>query len=400
MHQATCCLVLSGALIAPLFAFGASPLSEPPTSVLVAAANARSFEKARADFVCTGTNDERVLNAAIERLTYGGTLRLADGDYNIDAFECEGNSAVCFGYNGGDARTVTVTGTTENKGYNTRHGVSLHVTRKALAAMDPSKTYRVFYGTQKRPQAPGVFYRYTRVNNANFVNFHLYFADTSKTLIGIDGRGFGSMELDLVGIYADEYFTNRYTHAGHPRIPVAGTVGVWSVGGSNDESARSRYNEVNVGGLHRGFVVSGADHLVMTGLMAARCVYGYWFENGSPKTMTIINCGDEGCTYLPHFKNRGHLTMIDFNIERFNADYIPLDPDGEKAEHGAVEETPGAWKGFISYTLQGNAFGLGGGHFKAGRFWAPGSGGGFVTYCLDDMVRQKLPLAVPSAEVQ
>ena len=51
--------------------------TEPPTEVVVAAANSRVFEKQAADFVCTGTNDEAVINAAIARLKYGGTVRLA-----------------------------------------------------------------------------------------------------------------------------------------------------------------------------------------------------------------------------------------------------------------------------------------------------------------------------------
>ena len=98
-----CCLMIG------FMSYGNS--SEPPTEVLVAAYNARSFEKAKADFVCNGTNDERVINAAIARLVYGGTVRLADGDYNIDAFEQEGSSAVLFGYNDGLTRVITVRGT-------------------------------------------------------------------------------------------------------------------------------------------------------------------------------------------------------------------------------------------------------------------------------------------------
>ena len=72
-------------------------LEEPPTEVVVAAANSRSFEKKAADFVCTGTNDEVKINAAIERLKFGGTVRLADGDYYLDACTNEGNSAILFG---------------------------------------------------------------------------------------------------------------------------------------------------------------------------------------------------------------------------------------------------------------------------------------------------------------
>ena len=97
----------------------------------------------------------------------------------------------------------------------------------------------------------------------------------------------------------------------------------------------------------------------------------------------MINCCDEGNARLPRFCGRGHLTAIDFNVERFNADYIPLCPDA--GARGATEENPGSWRGFISYTLQGKAFGLGTDFaFAPGRFWESGHGTGFKTVCLDD----------------
>ena len=202
--------------------------------------------------------------------------------------------------------------------------------------------------------------------------------------VGIDGRHFGSMELDLIGIYQKSYFNDRFMHVGAPSIPCDGTVGVYSVPGSNDEMARGRYNEVNVGGLYRGFVMDEVDHLVMTGCAACRCVYGYWFEHGTPKTTTVINCCDEGNTHLPRFCGKGgHVTMLDFNIERFNAAFIPVDCKDASDAHGASEETPGSWKGFVSYTLQGAAFGLGTGNFKPARFWEPGHGAGFQTIDLN-----------------
>lgn len=362
---------------------------------VIAPAGASPDARAVADFVCTGTNDERVINAAIAELTRGGTVQLLDGDYYVDAFDQEGHSAICLGFNNGNARTITLKGTTENKSYNTRFGVTIHVTKRAMDGMTPGVTYRVFFGAAEKPPARGDFFTYTHVNNANFSNFYLFFDNASRNLIGFDGRNFGSMELDLVGIYQKSYFDDRFLHIGAPSIPCDGTVGVYSVPGNNDEMARGRYNEVNVGGLYRGFVMDGVDHLVMTGCCAARCVYGYWFEKGSPKTMTMINCCDEGNTHLPFFRRRpeaesighvtmGHVTMIDFNIERFNAKFIPVDCTGRPAGQCATEETPGLWRGFISYTLQGGAFGFGG-----RDFWTPGHGTGFRTERLDRISKQE-----------
>ena len=347
---------------------------DSPQIVRVAAANSSEAEKAAADFVCTGTNDEAVLTKAVETLTRGGTLKLADGDYYIDAFPYEGNTAVLFGYNEGRARTINVVGGTENKSYNTRFGVGIHVTEKAIRAMDPGKgPYRLFCGTSKKPKAPGVFFKYTFVNNVNFRDIQILFHDASKPWRGIDGSCFGNMQLDMVGVYTEQYFNDRFLHK-KPAMPAKGSTGVVSCRGANDEASRIAYDWVNVGGMHTGFLFQGVDHLVLKACTAARCCYGYRATTGTPKTMTWINCCDEGNTHLPFLGGKGHLTAIDFNIERFNADYIPDSPDGDGS--AAKEERPGAWHGYISYTLQGKAFGL-------KRFWAEGSGHNFRTVNLD-----------------
>ena len=307
-----------------------------PATTRVAAANSSPADKSAADFVCTGTNDEAVLTRAIETLTRGGTLKLADGDYYIDAFPYEGNTAVFFGYNNGVARAINVMGGTENKSYNTRLGVGIHVTEAAMAAMGTNGAYRVFCGTKKKPKAPGAFFTYTFVNNVNFRDIYILFHDASKPVRGIDG--------------------------------------VVSCRSSNDEASRIGYDFVNVGGLYTGFLFQGADHLVLKACVAARCCYGYRAIGKAWKTMTWINCCDEGNTHLPLFGGSGHLTAIDFNLERFNAAYIPESPDGGGT--AAREVKPGSWRGYISYTMQGNAFNL-------KRFWAEGSGIEFRTVNLN-----------------
>ena len=340
-----------------------------PVTIRVAAVNSAEGDRSAADFVCTGTNDEVVLTHAIELLERGGTLRLADGDYYIDAFPYEGNSAVFFGYNEGRARTVNVEGGTENKSYNTRYGVGVHVTARALAQIGTNVTCRVFYGAARRPKAPGVFYTMTHVNNVNMSNFYILMHNASKPVVGIDGACFGNMYLHQLGIYTERYFDDRFLHE-KPAPPVRGSIGVSSVPGSNDEMSRLGYDYVNVGGLHTGFLFRGVDHLVLRSCSAARCCYGYRTVGRAAKTLTMINCCDEGNTHLPYFGGKGHLTAIDFNIERFNAAYIPDSP--ETTGPHAAEAKPGSWHGFISYTLQGGAFGL-------KKFWKDGSGINFRT---------------------
>ena len=80
----------------------------------IAAADSAEKDKRAADVICTGRHDEETINAQIEKLTRGGTLRFFDGSYRIDAFPHEGNTAILFGYNDGNARVINVVGDTEN----------------------------------------------------------------------------------------------------------------------------------------------------------------------------------------------------------------------------------------------------------------------------------------------
>ena len=332
--------------------------------IRIAAANSRQEDKAIADFVCTGINDERLIGQQVETLTRGGTIQLLDGDYYFDRFSGEDNTALLFGYNEGRARVVNIIGDTENKGYNTHFGAVIHVTKAALDSLPAGETGRVFGGTKKRPDAPGAYYTYTYVNNVNVENIFIFLYDASRPVIGIDCYYMGSSFLKQVGIYTEKYFDDRYLHL-KPATPCKGCTGVRSTQSSNDEMARIGFDCVTVGGLYTGFDFVGTDHVIMRTCGGIRCCYGYSFGQMA-KTLTLINCHDEGNTHLPRFTGRGQLTNIDFNIERFNADYIPDDPEGNPEPH-AQEEIPGGWHGFISYTLQGEAFGL---H----EFWKEGHG--------------------------
>lgn len=91
----------------------------------------------------------------------------------------------------------------------------------------------------------------------------------------------------------------------------------------------------------------------MMNCAACRCVYGFYFENGTPKaSLTLISCIDEGCVHLPYFGGSGHITALSFAVERFDYRYYPDDPDGN-TEFYAQEATAGNWIGTIEYTIQG-----------------------------------------------
>lgn len=338
--------------------------------IRIAAANSSPENKQMADVICTGKHDERIINEQIEKLIYGGTLQLLDGDYYVDGFEQPDHTAIYFGFNEGRARTINFMGDTENKGYNTRYGVTIHVTKAAMESLPQGEEGHVFFATGEKPEAPGAFYTYTFVNNVNFKNFYVYYYNAAYPVVGIDLSHMGAGEIEQVGIFTERFFEDRFLHE-KPATPARGSIGIRSNIHSNDEMARIGYHVIDIGGMHTGFEFMGGDHTILRVCNAARCCYGFVFRLNSHKTLTMINCSDEGNTHLPLFKGKGQLTCIDLNIERFNADFIPDDPDGIDEPY-ATEETPGGWHGFISYTLQGSAFGV-------KHLWKKGHGMNFRT---------------------
>lgn len=337
----------------------------------VSASNSSYRDKELADFMCTGTNDEIIINQAIASLIYGGTVQLLDGDYYIDAFTKALNTTAIYVEYNGNPRVITIKGTTENKSYLSHYGVAIHVTSTAFSTLVDGTQYSVFNTISTKVQIGNWF---AFPNNINFENFYLFLKDASKKIIGINGQNFGSMGIKQVGVYTENYFHDRFYRL-KPATPVNGCIGVLSVGGANDEMARIEMNCVNSGGLYIGIKISGVEHLIMNTCTCSRGCYGYVFEGTCQKTLTMINCADEGNTHLPKFTGEGHLTAIDLCIERLSADVIPSDPD-TNTEPYAIETTLGGWKGFISYIIQGSAFGI-------TKLWKDGHGKNCKTVNLD-----------------
>jgi hypothetical protein len=60
-------------------------------TIKIAAVNSCINDKEKADIICSGKFDEKVINEQIAKLTTGGTIYFFDGDYYIDSFEEEEN---------------------------------------------------------------------------------------------------------------------------------------------------------------------------------------------------------------------------------------------------------------------------------------------------------------------
>lgn len=331
------------------------------TLVTIAAENSSKLDKLRADYICTGINDETVFNDAIKTLVYGGTIKLFDGEYYIDSFNKDTYAAVYF-ENNGQARTINFEGSTENKSNLSRYGVSIHVTQKAFDKMPTGRTCNVFLGSDKTITI-GQWWGFSV--NVNFKNFYLFLATSTIPCVGINSQYFGSSFAKQVGIYSEDYFNDRFDRH-KPVTPSIDSIGIVSVNDANDEMARIGMDTVNVGGLGIGIIVARAEHLILKNCTVSRSVIGYAFYGDSMKPLTLINNADEGNRHLPLFRGSGLITSIDFSIERFDETVIPDDPRGD-IDPFAKEIAPDSWKGSFEYNIQGSALGV-------NRFWKDGSG--------------------------
>ena len=56
------------------------------SEIVIAASNSNDYDKYNSDFICSGNNDEIIINRAINSLDGSGTIYFCDGDYYIDDY--------------------------------------------------------------------------------------------------------------------------------------------------------------------------------------------------------------------------------------------------------------------------------------------------------------------------
>lgn len=383
-----------------------SVINAAERKVFVAAYNSTPEAKAIADYVCDGVNDEVEIQTAINSLRYGGTVQLFDGQYNIDAFPTtldltSQHGVICHvailltALEDGDsatddrlARTIKIVGTTENRIAGSLYGVHIHVTDTAIENMNDTDEYTCFMGSAQNPLGDADSWAF--LTSACFENFVLFIGDAQKKIVGFNCIFFTGCQMKKIYVQTEHYREWRMSHVrnsengiptsdGIERAPVLGSVGIIMQKGGN-HAANCGMDTVFCNGMYYGFVFSNrtivfgnttkytvkdsVDHLIMTNCGSCRCVYGYYFQHGTSKTLTLINCLEEGCAHLPRFEGYGHITAIDFNVERLNRDHYPIDlsvydsenPSSYAPEFYATEiiqqNTNDGWIGTIEYTLE------------------------------------------------
>src|SRR5437660_5443517 len=148
-------------------------------TIVIAASNSSAFSKACADYVCTGTNDDVVINAAISALNAlgGGVAHFAAGTYNTTATITLFNNIVLRG----QGRKTIIAGT--GTGYPLISGFgSSGSPMLSVEVWDMSLDCTGIVDSSYTPNSKGLFTQYTK--RAKYMN--LFVLNAPATGIGTD----------------------------------------------------------------------------------------------------------------------------------------------------------------------------------------------------------------------
>lgn len=350
-------------------------IPNPKREVIVCPSDGSLFDKARADFVCDGINDEIEINDAIEKVKDCiGKVILCNGNFYVDSFNeytLSGKKeyvAIAMETSKGQGSTVGVSieGASNGKVGST---TIINVRDSAFNNIDEELTPSVFGGGSS---AVG----YVGGKGINISGIKIVFSRNDRKCIGINMQHFYWGEIKRCNI--------TYTGYGQNVVATEGFVAFRGWAGWSDGSVIGIY-DTYVSGFYTAFQIGG-EHVICERLGARYNYIAYTFgeyeldENSGSQVhpITMINCCDEHSACLPKFYGSGNASKkganrVEVSFISFNIEYYPLITGIEVV--GAEEVVDGGWVGRIDYTVENNEQNSSVYH----KFWADGHGKNFIT---------------------
>lgn len=309
-----------------------------------------------ADYVCTGTNDELVIQKAVMDVFEGGSgeVVLLPGYYYIDGFANHNEDEDIYSAIQIPNKHLVYLPKVHIRG-TSRYDCKLIVRGSGL---DANKNYSIFDCEYPRASV-----------TLKLSSFYVEFRTNQYKITAIDLSNCQLAEVSEISI-----ISNITTY------PVEGLIGVKGFK-TAQHGGLQNLNNIICNRLHTAFDISG-EHIVMNMCGALRCVYGFKFSmrkkgggGTSDHPITLINCHDERNQNLPYFGGTGYsrkqtITFIDFNTEAEHGDT----PWGCYQNY-AKEEQKGYWRGIIYYSHAARS----GVNVVDIPFWEHGYGLGFRT---------------------
>jgi hypothetical protein len=345
--------------------------------IVISASNSSDDAKKSSDFVCTGKNDEKVIQKALDIcVKESKNIFLHNGTYFIEdfySFEDGGpDSALVVPQFKGE---IAIIGQNHNMGKTS--GVIWYVPKTALDKVGKDGADVIRTAWSERGILSGRALR--------FENIAIKLSHNQSPVRCIDLRRCDRPEIKNVNLTA---YADMNAGFGKPPIPaVEGCIGITMTDGSN--SGFSSVTHMAISGFYEGMQVGG-EHVLITNVGAIMNVYGFTFGNyplncGANHPIRLVQCYDERNINLPLFNSCGdsdgkggrlhglqEVSMVSFNIERI-AEQTP----GGKLGDCMREVIPGSFRGNIDFTAQPAWCHLNEINFK---LWEDdGSGTGFVT---------------------
>lgn len=323
--------------------------TESGFAVHVAAIDSTNSDKAKAEYLCTGTNDEVVIQSAIDSLTNGGVVYLATGNYHIDGWNYDTNgykSAICIKNTG--AKSVKISGMSfplrKYGSHDLGNSAILRVSDTALSTLDgtESRVSVIGYGGNSRKYPSYVL---------DVENLGITLADNQHAVICIDGKFFTAMFVRNVMCAVDANAYTSLDSGADYDYPVDDCIAIRGLDGSNF-GAGYRLSNIFVFGFGVGYLING-EHLIAEQLGCRFCNYSYKFgydvEVGAmTHDLTLINCCHEICSRYPTFHTQRHgvVNLYDYNVEDSASD------EKFATVSKAVDETtPKNFHGRVYYTV-------------------------------------------------
>ena len=352
--------------------------------VLVASSDTSDEIKANTEYVCTGTNDEAVIQRAVNYIANngGGVVKLSDGNFYIDSFP---NTDSAGDYVAIMIPQKTNTYTIEILGAGLPYGTSspsnkgctrIKVSDSCYESLSASNRYTIIRGGYV---ASPIWQQ--KLHHLTLKDLEIRLPWNQKPITCLDLLYTNRVLVERVQFrgYTSGYGGHTVDVSHPPDIAVENCVGMRATSGSNN-GVLNDYRNMLASGFYEGFKLGG-EHLIGINLASIFCYYGFTFGNYSwdgafSHPMTLINCCDERGVNFPLFVDCGTpngsqpITFIDFNLERKST----IVPGGTLGNY-AVESVPNTFRGTINYTVSNNN----GIIDVTEPFWTDGSGHGFVT---------------------
>ena len=293
------------------------------TEILIAPSDATEGDKNRAHFVCTGKNDELVIQQALNCISKNsGVITLLNGNYYFDSFtQVDDKGKFCIYVEDNNYQRNTIIQGTNSPvrkygGQSTTSTAIINITSTALDMIDGTEPQACVIGLASLEQRC----KYPSYSiGVHKIGFN--FADNQHKVICVNGEMFSQM------LASDLIFNLNATGGGtddSSGIPLAkeGFIALRGLVGGN---FGNNYLLDNMFAF--GFDCAydlGGEHLIARQLGCRYCNYSYRFNyygNTGMHPITLINCCDEASRFGPYFSNKGSanstqsISFYDYNSE-------------------------------------------------------------------------------------